>query len=117
MGRQLTLAPVSAYEKQFGWQIVCFQKAPQRLGVKGNAGWQPYWLVLSRSHALAAENRVHEQGPVWGLTRPTAQIMLRPVQCAVLGKEILHNMFHSNTNQDRTFILSHLDPSADSKDV
>lgn len=26
-------------------------------------------------------------------------------------------MFHSNISQDRTFLFSHLDPSADSEDV
>lgn len=64
MGCQLTLAPVSAYEKQFGWQIVCFKKAPERLAVKGNAGWQLHRLVVSRTHALAAENHVHGAGSI-----------------------------------------------------
>lgn len=63
-GRQLTLASVSAYEKQFGWQTVCCKKAPERLGVKGNASWQPYRLVVSQTHALAAENRVHGVGSI-----------------------------------------------------
>lgn len=66
---------------------------------------------MSRTHALAAENLVHGAGSILG-----ARCTLCAVECKK-KKKILHNMFHSNINEDRTFIFSHLSPSADGVDV
>lgn len=50
------------------------------------------------------------QDPFWGLAAPCVLLNVKK-------KKILHNMFHSNINEDRTFIFSHLSPSADGVDI